>query len=179
MSSFLNSIVRGAGMSIGRNLVGDFGRRNSNTQPRQKNKINTKLIESIKIHKEGLVKYNKLKIETEESFKNGSLTEIEYNILIEQINQNINKTELYLANYTDANALDTTAVSRILNWKGKLVSFLLWIFIGIIVGQIFKQIDLEDKFNYFLIFWVLIGWMIPINLAASIQVLTKPNPNLN
>ena len=27
MSGFLNSIVRGAGMSIGRNLVGDFGRR--------------------------------------------------------------------------------------------------------------------------------------------------------
>jgi hypothetical protein len=32
MSGFLNSIVRGAGMSIGRNLVGDFGRsKKSNT----------------------------------------------------------------------------------------------------------------------------------------------------
>jgi hypothetical protein len=31
MSGFLNSIVRGAGMSIGRNLVGDFGRSKKST----------------------------------------------------------------------------------------------------------------------------------------------------
>jgi hypothetical protein len=178
MSSFFNSIVRGAGMSIGRNLVGNFGRRNSNSNTKRKSKINTKLIESIKRHKEGLLKYNQFKIETEESFKNGSLSEMEYNILIEEVNLGIKKTELYLATHTgEETTIGDIEISRILNWKGKITSFLLWIFIGMIFGQVFQQLNLEDKFNYFLIVWISIGWMIPIRLVKSIQVLTKPSTN--
>jgi hypothetical protein len=67
---------------------------------------------------------------------------------------------------------------RILNLKGKILSFVLWLFIGMVIGQISNRMELNTMFNFFLIFWFLGGWMIPVTMISSIQTFTKPNPNL-
>jgi hypothetical protein len=68
----------------------------------------------------------------------------------------------------------TEPPKRILNTNGKIMSFVLWILIGVVVGKILNSFG----FNFFLIFWILIGWTIPVKIMMSIETFTKPNPNL-
>jgi hypothetical protein len=51
----------------------------------------------------------------------------------------------------------------------KILAFILWLLIGIAVGQVGKYFHLETAFNFFLVFWVLIGWIIPVNIFSKIN----------
>jgi hypothetical protein len=64
---------------------------------------------------------------------------------------------------------------RILNLKGKIMSFVLWLLIGMVVGQIISGVG----FNIFLFLWVIIGWVVPVNILMKTESFTKPNPALN
>jgi hypothetical protein len=70
-------------------------------------------------------------------------------------------------------------VKRILNLGGKIMSFVLWVVIGMFVGQISNKMELSVAFNFFLVFWVLIGWVIPVWMIMNVKIFTKPNPALN
>jgi hypothetical protein len=76
------------------------------------------------------------------------------------------------------NSITSEPPKRILNLKGKVMSFILWLLIGMFIGQITNKMELNTIFNFFLIFWVLIGWAIPVTMITHIHTFTKPNPNL-
>ena len=56
-----------------------------------------------------------------------------------------------------------------LTWTQKILAFILWLVIGMVIGQVAKHFHLETVFNFFLVFWVLIGWIIPVNIFSKIN----------
>jgi len=51
----------------------------------------------------------------------------------------------------------------------KILAFILWLAVGMVIGQVAKHFHLETAFNLFLVFWVLIGWIIPVNIFSKIN----------
>lgn len=153
----IDYIMRGFGFRVGSNLA------NSLMKPNTKNseQIQEKSQRLIDEHQKYIDDYKSLLKKSDISFLEGTISEKEYNILKTRVNNGIIEQEKYIENLKKTLGLD----KKVLNTRGKIIAFTLWLVISILFGQISKYF----KIDFLLIFWILIGWLITINISKKFQ----------
>ena len=103
-NQLLNSMVRGFGMTLGRKAANAVTRPSvEKTSTNKVSKLDREKQVQILKHKEGIKKYNEILAETEQSYKDGKISEIEFRVLKVQIDEGIADQEEIIAKLESVN----------------------------------------------------------------------------